>query len=494
LLDDGILEPDEESFRIELSHPVDVAIETGQATGTIFDDESCPSRNLLVNPSAEERQVDTEIPGWTPVTGDSWRTGAGAVEPFHGTAYFLGGSVETAELIQDVDVSSYAAGIDAGAQQFVFEGYVRSLDEVVPDTARIVVEYRDWENANALETHESGEIVATLGWQRVADARVAPSGTRWIRVRLITTRYSGTDADGYFDALALYSLRAPVVRVTDVADHEGDLGMRNFVFPVSVACPFYREITVEYSTTDDTAVAGEDYLAEAGAIVLPVGDTVNGVAVQVIEDTDDEPHETFVLQLDLVEPDETVPFDTQATGRILNDDWCPRNVGYWKHNPGTWPTDRLVIGGIEYDQQSLVDLLDDHSNRDASIRLARELMAAQFNLLVGSPPTILQVVEQADAFLVTYPPGSAPNGAERRRADGFSEQLNDYNAGPCAHAARAQSEDGESDSTTRNSLFDGRATGGEGDPAEQPSTVTRDPERPGRRTVRGDPDDRSRQP
>ncbi|MCP3995427.1 MAG: hypothetical protein GY722_10225, partial [bacterium] len=41
------------------------------------------------------------------------------------------------------------------------------------------------------------------GWHRLSDLKLAPAGTRFIRVRLITARWGGDNADGYFDGLAV---------------------------------------------------------------------------------------------------------------------------------------------------------------------------------------------------------------------------------------------------------------------------------------------------
>ena len=58
-------------------------------------------------------------------------------------------------------------------------------------------------------------------------------------------------------------------------------------------------------------------------------------------------------------------------------------------------------------------------------------MATKFNLLVGSPPSIIQVVDAADAFLAVFPPGSNPKGADRAQAGSLKNQLDAYNNPSC---------------------------------------------------------------
>ncbi|MCP3939443.1 MAG: hypothetical protein GY708_29200 [Actinomycetia bacterium] len=82
---------------------------------------------------------------------------------------------------------------------------MRSAAEPAPDPARIVVEYRDAANATVLDVFDSGDIVDVKGWHRLTDLKLASAGTRFIRVQLITARWGGDNADGYFDGLTVRS-------------------------------------------------------------------------------------------------------------------------------------------------------------------------------------------------------------------------------------------------------------------------------------------------
>jgi hypothetical protein len=93
-----------------------------------------------------------------------------------------------------VDVTAWAATINARTQQFDFSSYVRSKDESPADISRIIIEYRDPTNSFALATLDTGSIVSTTDWAHVSDKRTAPAGTGFIRVRLLATR--ATEASG----------------------------------------------------------------------------------------------------------------------------------------------------------------------------------------------------------------------------------------------------------------------------------------------------------
>ncbi|HSL84209.1 MAG TPA: Calx-beta domain-containing protein, partial [Thermoanaerobaculia bacterium] len=437
VLGDDLLEPDEETFLVTLSEAVNAEILDGVGVGTILDDELCPGPNLLSNPGAEARPVEGEIPGWTEVEGSDWQWWRGP-EPiaFEGVASFLAGEpaeTDLAELAQEVDLSAYAARIAAGGQRFVFEGYVRTSEEAPPDVGRIVVEYRDAAGL-VLDAFDSGEVSSPEEWLGVSDERAAPPATASVRVRLLATRFAGEEADAFFDALSLRSLRAPALSIGDVAVFEGDSGTTDAVLPVTLSCLYYQEVTAAFATADGTALAGEDYLATSGAVTFPSGATEEAVTVAVLGDLVDEPHETFLVELSGATPaGEAVLADPVGVGTILNDDWCPRTRGFWKNHVPAWPVDFLVLGGVEYDEAGVLALLG-AGGPDVSTRLASHLAATKLNLARGARDreTVLPTVEAADAFLELFPPGSDPRGADREEANRLKDALDRFNNGRCA--------------------------------------------------------------
>lgn len=175
------------------------------------------AQNLLSNPDAEESIVGGQIPGWTIVSGN-WRYRSSDPQEFEGDNYFFGGPGsgtavgETTELRQDVDVSAYAAAIDAGQQPFTFAGYIRAL----VDEARVVVEYQSV-SGSVLASYDSGLFTEDTHWELLRDVRTAPPGTRRIRVRLLCTYLDPTNNSGYFDAFTL---------VADDAAPESTFGAR----------------------------------------------------------------------------------------------------------------------------------------------------------------------------------------------------------------------------------------------------------------------------
>src|SRR6185369_12883750 len=126
-----------------------------------------------------------------------------------------------AELRQDIDVSAFAGTIAAGTQQFELQVYLRSLAEAIPDTGRVIVEYRNATNTAAIATLDSGPINTTSGWHLTEDTRVVPLGTGWIRIRLLATRNSGDTNDVFFDSISLRPIGNVAVKLLGTSSDDG---------------------------------------------------------------------------------------------------------------------------------------------------------------------------------------------------------------------------------------------------------------------------------
>ncbi len=321
VIGDTLLE-DDETFTVELSNPVEVAVADATGVGTIRDDEECLGANLLRNPGAETETADGEIPEWTEVEGTDWQRWLSPPDPAEGEASFYAGTAGPdgfAELVQDVDLSAYAAPIADGDERFRFEGSVRTLDESPPDVARILVEYLGADGSTVLDAWDSGDVVSPAAWTEVGDERAVPPGTAFARVHLLATLFAGDTVDGFFDALSLRALRTPEVTIDDAEVTEGDV---DATFTLSLSCPWDREVSVVWATSDQTAVAGEDYTASAGVVVIPAAETAVEVAVPVLADAVADDGETFVVDLSQVDPDDAVLLDPQAVGTIVEGSSC----------------------------------------------------------------------------------------------------------------------------------------------------------------------------
>jgi len=196
------------------------------------------AQNLILNGDCEDSLVNGEIPYWTEVIGDQWTQRYTSPDPYSGEAYFFPGAVVKGELMQDVDVSGYATLIDDGTQFFIFEGYVRSYNQSPADYSRVVIEYLDTTKLVKLDSIDFGNYSETSQWVQLRDTTLAPAGTRFIRIRLISTRRNGSNNDGYYDAL---SLTTPTTDVKDPSRSTGSEGLTG-LYPN----PFTSSITIKY--------------------------------------------------------------------------------------------------------------------------------------------------------------------------------------------------------------------------------------------------------
>ena len=114
---------------------------------------------------------------------------------------------------------------------------------------------------------------------------------------------------------------AVAISVADVSGGEGDIGPVAQTFTVSLDVPSGKVVSVDYSTTDGSAVAGTDYQGTNGTLTYAPGETEQTVDVFVNGDTLSEADETYTL--DLSNPVRSTISSGQATGTILDDDPLP---------------------------------------------------------------------------------------------------------------------------------------------------------------------------
>jgi hypothetical protein len=114
----------------------------------------------------------------------------------------------------------------------------------------------------------------------------------------------------------------PELSVSDVTTTDLPAGQASFT--VALTAPNALPVTVEYATTNGTAVAGEDYVAASGTLTIPPGALTAPIPVTILADGKDEPTETFSLDLSAVTG--AVLADGHAVATIVDGDPPPRIV------------------------------------------------------------------------------------------------------------------------------------------------------------------------
>lgn len=106
--------------------------------------------------------------------------------------------------------------------------------------------------------------------------------------------------------------------IDDVRLNEGDNGTKRAAFTVTLSGSTGEIVTVDYTATDGTATADEDYEPISGTLRFEIGDTRERVIVQVIGDTEIEDNEYFLVSLS--DPANAPIEDRRGRGTIVDDE------------------------------------------------------------------------------------------------------------------------------------------------------------------------------
>jgi Bacterial Ig domain/Calx-beta domain len=189
-----------DSFTFRAFDGLDYGVVTGTVAITVMA-KGQYQMNLIVNPGAE-----FGLTGWT----GQWislfnQPGNIAVGSAHSGAYsFKADTVSpTVELYQDVDISDYAAGINAGIQSFQFSGWGNDKDR---DDARLALEFRD-ASGQVLGTPYESTRVGADAWTYVETTLLVPRNAVVARVILRGTKLVDSKNLAHFDDLSLKAIR-----------------------------------------------------------------------------------------------------------------------------------------------------------------------------------------------------------------------------------------------------------------------------------------------
>jgi Tol biopolymer transport system component len=95
----------------------------------------------------------------------------------------------------------------------------------------------------------------------------------------------------------------------------------NATFTVTLSTTSTLTVTVDYATSNGTATAGADYQSTSGALTFAPGETTKSILVPIINDTMDEPSETFFVNL--TNATNAVILGNQGRGTITDNDAQP---------------------------------------------------------------------------------------------------------------------------------------------------------------------------
>jgi parallel beta-helix repeat protein len=228
----------------------------------------------------------------------------------------------------------------------------------------------------------------------------------------------------------------PNMSIADSTGPEGDTGVSNRLFAVTLSTKNGAPATVDYATQDGTATAGSDYVATSGTLTFAPGVLKQVIAVPVIGDLANEPDETFSVVLS--NATDAVLLDATATGTIVNDDTLPTlAIDDATVTEGSGGTTTATLN-VTLSAASLVPVTVHYGTSPGTAAAVSDYLSKSGTLTFAPGTTSLPVsvsivpdtrVEKNEAFLVKL---SAPKGAKLGRAQGQIAILDDDGvADPC---------------------------------------------------------------
>ncbi len=262
--------------------------------------------NLLQEGSAEQSNLNT----WTQISGNRKRVRAGQngfPSAQDGNYIFYLGSSRTGEMYQDINVEQYASTIDNSKQSFLCTGFVRSYRG--NDRSRIKIEYRTSNNV-VLETFDSGWRNNSSRWEQIKEEKIAPIGTRIIRVIILSQRNRGSSNDGYFDNLSLKTGVNNRTRTTfstkkiDPIAKSSDFLEKNSVYKIWPN-PLKQNINISFNETTSGELLIIDMIGRIikkktihniSNLMLKASDFSNGMYILQFKDKKGDLHQEYIIK------------------------------------------------------------------------------------------------------------------------------------------------------------------------------------------------------
>ncbi|HWT01940.1 MAG TPA: Calx-beta domain-containing protein [Pyrinomonadaceae bacterium] len=175
---------------------------------------------------------------------------------------------------------------------------------------------QDYTAKSGTLTFLQGETSKTFTVASTNDTKVEADET--FKVRLSNPTNGATVGALDTSVVTIEDNDVPGASVNDVTVTEGNSGTRNATFTVTLDEAPQAAVTVNFTTQNQSAIAGHDYVATSGKLTFNTGQKSKTVTVTVNGDAADEAEETFLLKL--LAPVGATIVDSQGTGKILDDD------------------------------------------------------------------------------------------------------------------------------------------------------------------------------
>lgn len=218
----------------------------------------------------------------------------------------------------------------------------------------------------------------------------------------------------------------PALLIDNASSAEGDLGLTNQVFTVTLSELSPLTITVNYSTVDGTATAGSDYVATSGTLTFAPFQTRQLIVVAVQGDVVVESDEYFTL-----EASSSQATGATATGAIIDDDATRLSISDASGNEGNSGVSNVSFT-VALSKPSLLPVTVNYQSSDGTATTADDDYAASSGMLTFAPLQTNQTInvpvfgdlafEADENFMLTL---SNAEGAVLAKASGVATLVND---------------------------------------------------------------------
>ena len=180
--------------------------------------------------------------------------------------------------------------------------------DVTVSTTTLMFTSDTWSQSQAITVTAAEDLDAVADSAVVLDHAVTGTG-----------EYQGVTADSVTVTIVENDVSTLSVGPASAAEDDGHV-----VFEVTISAASDQTVTVDYTTSDGTATAGDDYTAASSTLAFPANSTSSlTISVSVIDDTvDEDEQETFELTLSNATGAELAGGETilVVTGTIVDDD------------------------------------------------------------------------------------------------------------------------------------------------------------------------------
>ncbi|MBD2568489.1 beta strand repeat-containing protein, partial [Anabaena lutea] len=288
---------------------------------------------LTVNYSIAGTAVSTDYTGATPGTGKTITFAAGSstatltIDPTAdttveanetvaltlatGTGYTIGTTTAVTGTITnddfpiitvvatDASATETATGVTANPGVFTLTrtGVTTNALTVTYTTAGTAIKGTDYSNLTGTVTFAAGSSTATVTVNPIDDTIVEGTETAILTLATGTGYTLGTAKTATVNIADNDSSGITINLSADQTIVEGNTNPQNATYTVTLSNTSTQTITVNYATTNGTAIAGSDYTNTTGTLTFNPGVKTQSIIIPIVNNSINEANETFTLTL-----------------------------------------------------------------------------------------------------------------------------------------------------------------------------------------------------